>query len=387
MSEASEGGLRGYRIGSVLGFEIRLDASWFIIFFLVLWTLSAGVFPAAAPGQTTTAHVIMGVSGTLLFFASLLLHEISHSVVARAKGIPMRGITLFLFGGLAHTSREPDTAEDELQIAGVGPLVSFLLGALFLGMAALGRAGAWSPAIHEVAQYLGFINIALAVFNLLPGYPLDGGRVFRALAWKKTGDLARATRWATTGGRWIGLALIVLGVFDALAGALLGGLWLVFIGVFLRGAAGTAARQFELEQALRGVPARQVMYGDTSMLEGDMTLEDVARGPALRTTRDVLPVREDGHVVGRLSLGQLARTPREAWPSTRVSEVMAAIDDRSVVRPEADMKEVLTKIRASDVGQVFVMENGTLVGSISARDMADLAARASAFARARARRG
>lgn len=386
MSEASTSGLRGFRVGSVLGFEIRLDASWFIIFFLVLWTLSAGVFPSAAPDQSGTAHVLMGTVGTLLFFASLLLHEISHSVVARAKGIPMRGITLFLFGGLAHTSREPDTAEDELQIAGVGPLVSFLLGALFLGVAWLGRAWAWSPAVHEVAQYLGFINIALAVFNLLPGYPLDGGRVFRALAWKKTGNLARATRWATTGGRWIGLLLIVLGVLDALAGALLGGLWLVFIGVFLRGAAATAARQFELEQALRGVHARQVMYGDTSTLQGDMTLEDVARGPALRTTRDVFPVQEEGHVVGRLTLDQLTHTPREDWASIHVREVMAEIDDRSVVRPETDMKEVLTKIRASEVGQVFVMENGTLVGSISARDLADLAARASAFSRARVRR-
>jgi Zn-dependent protease len=370
----------------VLGFEIRLDTSWFIIFFLVLWTLSVGVFPAAAPGQSTTVHVMMGAVGTLLFFASLLLHEISHSVVARSKGIPMRGITLFLFGGLAHTSREPDTAEDELQIAGVGPLVSLGLGAFFLGAAALGRSWGWIPAVHEVAQYLGFINIALALFNLLPGYPLDGGRVFRALAWKKTGDLAKATRWATTGGRWIGLLLIALGVFDALAGALIGGLWLVFIGVFLRGAAATAARQFELEQALRGVHASQVMYGDTNTLQGDMTLEDVARGPALRTSRDVFPVQENGHVVGRLTLGQLTQTPREEWPSTTVRDVMGAIDDRSVVRPEADMKEVLRKIRASEIGQVFVMENGALVGSISARDLADLAARASAFSHARARR-
>jgi Zn-dependent protease/CBS domain-containing protein len=386
MSEAKDSGLRGFRIGSVLGFEIRLDASWFIIFFLVLWTLSAGVFPAVAPGQSTAAHLVMGAAGTLLFFASLLLHEISHSLVARSKGIPMRGITLFLFGGLAHTSREPDTAADELQIAGIGPVVSLLLGVLFLGLAALGRGWGWSPAVHEVSQYLGFINVALAVFNMLPGYPLDGGRIFRALSWKLTGDLAKATRWATTGGRWIGLLLIVLGILDALAGALLGGLWLVFIGFFLRGAAGMASRQFELEQALRGVHASQVMYSETSVLESDMTLEDVARGPAMRSTRDAFLVRDDGHVVGRLTLDELRETPREAWPSTAVGDVMSTIDDQSVVRPETDMREVLTKIRASEAGQVFVMENGTLLGSISARDLADLAARAAAFARARARR-
>ena len=386
MSERNGSGLRGFRLGSVLGFEIRLDASWFVIFFLVLWTLSAGVFPAAVPDRSTTVHVVMGVVGTLLFFASLLLHEVSHSVVARTKGIPMRGITLFLFGGLAHTSREPDTAGDELQIAGVGPLVSLLLGGLFLGLAALGRGWGWSPAVHEVSQYLGFINVALAVFNLLPGYPLDGGRVFRALTWKITGDLAKATRWATNGGRWIGVGLIALGIVDAIAGALLGGLWLVFIGFFLRGAAGLAARQFALEQALRGVHASQVMFSGTSVLESDMTLEDVARGPAMRTTRDAFPVRDEGHVVGRLMLVDLTETPREAWPSTTVREVMSSIDDRSVVRPETDMKEVLTKIRASEAGQVFVMENGTVLGSISARDLADLAARASAFSRVRARR-
>lgn len=386
MSETNGSGLRGFRIGSVLGFEIRLDPSWFIIFFLVLWTLSAGVFPAAAPEQGTAVHVAMGVVGTLLFFASLLLHEISHSVVARTKGIPMRGITLFLFGGLAHTSREPDTAGDELQIAGVGPVVSLLLGALFLGLAALGRGWGWSPVVHEVSQYLGFINVALAVFNLLPGYPLDGGRVFRALAWKFTGDLAKATRWATTGGRWIGLLLIVLGIVDALAGALVGGLWLVFIGFFLRGAAGMASRQFALEQALRGVHASQVMYSETRVLESGMTLEDVARGPAMRTTRDAFPVRDNGHVVGKLTLEDLTETPRDSWPSTTVREVMSTIDDGSVVRPETDMGEVLTKIRASEAGQVFVMENGTLLGSISARDLADLAARANAFARRRAQR-
>ena len=386
MSETKGSGLRGFRIGSVFGFEIRLDASWFIIFFLVLWTLSAGVFPSVAPSQSTAVHVTMGVVGTLLFFASLLLHEISHSLVARAKGIPMRGITLFLFGGLAHTSREPDTASDELQIAGIGPVVSLLLGVLFLGLAALGRDWGWSPAVHEVSQYLGFINVALAIFNLLPGYPLDGGRVFRALTWKFTGDLAKATRWATTGGRWLGLTLIVLGIFDALAGALLSGLWLVFIGFFLRGAAGMAARQFALEQALRGVHASQVMYSETSVLESDMTLEDVASGPAMRTTRDAFPVRDHGLVVGRLTLDDLTETPREAWPSTTVRDVMSTIDDGSVVRPETDMGEVLTKIKASEGGQVFVMENGTVLGSISARDLADLAARANAFARARLRR-
>jgi Zn-dependent protease/CBS domain-containing protein len=383
MDELEGTGLRGFRVGSLLGFEIRLHASWFVVFFLVFFTLSAGVFPATAPGQSQAAYLVMGALGTLLFFASLLLHEISHSVVARAKGIPMRGITLFLFGGLAHTSREPDTPEDELQIAGVGPVVSLLLGALFLGLAGLGRSQEWGDGFIAVSQYLGVINVALAVFNMLPGFPLDGGRVFRALTWKYSGDLERATRWATTGGRWIGAALIALGIFDAFAGALVGGVWLVFIGLFLRSAADMAARQFALEQALRGVRADQVMYEDTDVLDGAMTLEELARGPARHNTRDVFAVDDSGRIVGTLDLGQLTDTPRDAWASTAVRDVMTAIDDRSVVHPETEMREVLGKLRGSKEGQVFVMENGTVVGSITSRDLVHLAERARVLASTR----
>ncbi|HET9949461.1 MAG TPA: site-2 protease family protein [Longimicrobiales bacterium] len=366
----------GFKVAKVLGFEVRLDASWFILFFLVLWSLSAGVFPATLPGLGTGTYIAMGFAGSVLLFASILLHELAHSLVARRRGIAIHGITLFVFGGLAHTAEEPRSADDELVIAGVGPLVSLVLGGVFLG---LGAAG-FGPAVSEVARYLGYINLVLAAFNLLPGYPLDGGRVLRALAWKRTGDFARASRLATAGGRWIGMGLIVLGVLEALAGALLGGIWLVFIGMFLRSAAATAAGQHALEHALRGVRAADVMLRNAPVVDAHTTLRDVAAGPALQSTRPAFPVRENGRIVGRLELERIRATSREAWSSTVVGEVMEPLDERTVVGPETDMTEVLERIRTSPGGQVFVMQEGCVLGSIVRSDLAELAVRARAFA-------
>jgi Zn-dependent protease/CBS domain-containing protein len=374
-------GRSGFKVASIRGFAVRIDPSWFILFVLILWSLSAGTFPAVAPGLTAWAHLAMGLVGTLLFFVSILLHELGHSVVAQSKGIGIQGITLFVFGGLAHTQEEPRRPEDELVIAGIGPVVSFVLGAAFLFFAALGRALGWSPAVHEVAQYLGFINLLLAIFNLLPGYPLDGGRVFRAFVWRQTGDLHRATRWATTGGRWLGLALIGLGIAEAiLLGAVLGGLWLALIGTFLRGAAGTAASQQALESALSGVRAVDVMARDTPIVDAHMTLRDVARGTALRSPRTSFPVRDNGRIVGTLPVSRLERTPRDRWSATPVGAVMSSLDGQAVVRPDTEMSEVLDKMRSAEDGQLLVMDDDRVVGSISRADLAQLAERARAVA-------
>lgn len=370
---------RGFRLGSILGVEVRLDSSWFILFFLILWSLSVGVFPRAAPEQPSAVHVTMGVIATLLFFGSLLAHEISHSLVARAKGMPTGGITLFVFGGMAHTGAEPDTPGDELQIAGVGPLVSLVLGALFLGSAAIMRAWEWSAAAHEIAQYLGFINVALAVFNLLPGYPLDGGRVFRALAWKHTGSRRRATRWATAGGRWMGLALIVLGVIEAIAGALLGGLWLVFIGMFLRGAAGQALVQEELEHHLAGLTARDVMVADPQVVDARSPLGTWVRDRLTRTSQSAFAVVADHEVVGAITLAQIESTPRGRWDALRVADVMTPLDDGMVVSPDTGLNEVLRRVRRRLPGKeadvVLVMDSGMLVGLVSSSDVAEQARR------------
>jgi len=374
-------GRSGFRVASIRGFDVRIDPSWFILFVLILWSLSAGTFPALAPGLPSLAYLAMGLVGALLFFVSILLHELAHAIVAQSKGIGIHGITLFVFGGLAHTQEEPKRPEDELMIAGIGPVISFVLGAVFLLLAALGRDLGWSPAVHEVAQYLGFINLLLALFNLLPGYPLDGGRVFRAVVWRQTGDFARATRLAMAGGRWLGLGLIVLGIAEAvLLGALLGGLWLVLIGTFLRSAAGTSATQHAFEHAFAGVRAVDVMARDTPVAEAHMSLRDIARGIALRSPRTSFPVRHNGRIVGTLPMSRLERTPRDQWSATPVAAVMSALHSDAVVRPETEMSEVLEKMRSSEDGQLLVMDDGRVVGSISRTDLAQLAVRARAVA-------
>ncbi len=374
-------GRSGFRVASIRGIDVRIDASWFILFFLILWSLSAGTFPAIAPGFGAASYLAMGLAGALLFFASLLLHELAHAVVARSKGITVEGITLFVFGGIAHTREEPRRADDELVIAGIGPVVSFALGAAFLLLAALGRALEWSPLVHEVAQYVGYINVLLALFNLLPGYPLDGGRVFRAMVWRHTGDLARATRLATAGGRWLGLGIIALGIADALLfGALLGGLWLALIGSFLRGAAAAAATRQALEHALDGVHAADVMARDTPVVDAHMSLRDLAYGTALRSPRTAFPVRDNGRIVGTVPMSRLERTPRDEWSATPVGAVMNSLDRGAVVRPDTDMSEVLDKIRAAEGGQILVMEDERVVGSISRGDLVQLAERARAVA-------
>lgn len=237
--------MRSFRLGSVLGIEIRIDISWFILFFLLLWTFSRGVFPQAYPGQPGWAYYAMALAAALLFFASLLAHELSHSVVARRRGVPVDGITLFIFGGMARTRMEPRRAGDEFIIAGVGPLSSLLIGALFGGIWLAGEAAGLPVGVTAVAWYLALVNVALAVFNLLPGFPLDGGRLLRSAVWRLTRDLRRATRIATTGGRLLGLGLIAYGIWEAYHGQAMDGLWLAFIGLFLQNAARASYRMYE----------------------------------------------------------------------------------------------------------------------------------------------
>jgi Zn-dependent protease/predicted transcriptional regulator len=375
-------GRSGFQVASIRGIEIRIDASWFILFFLILWSLSAGTFPATVPELGPAIYLAMGLVGTALFFLSLLLHELAHAVVARSKGIEVHGITLFVFGGMAHTREEPRRPDDELVIAGIGPVVSFGLGTVFLLLAALGRTMGWTPAVHEVAQYLGYINLLLAIFNLLPGYPLDGGRVFRAFVWRRTGNLARATRAAAVAGRWLGTGLIVLGIAEALLfGALLGGLWLALIGSFLRGVARTTAGQQMLERALDGVRAADVMARDTRVVDAHSSLLEIAHGAALRSPRTSFPVRDNGRIVGTLPMSRLAHTPRDEWSATSVGAVMSSLDEHTVVRPDTDMSEVLEKMRSAEDGEVLVMEDAEVVGSISREDLTHLAERVRAVAR------
>lgn len=360
----------GIRVGSILGFQIRIDLSWFVIFFLVFWSLSVAVFPSQFPDLSRGVHLAMGTAGTLLFFASLLTHELSHALVSRAKGIPVAGITLFIFGGMAWASREPDTPEDEILVAGVGPLTSLALAALFQ-LAAWGAASAgWGSAIIGVATYLAFINLALAIFNMIPGFPLDGGRVFRAAAWKATGDKAKATRWAVAIGRAFGTVLMLLGAIQALAGSPLGGLWLVFIGWFLRNLAGSSLQQQLLHDLLAGFVASDLMSPQPEVVSSRLPIEELVRDHFMRLRFGSYPVMDGGDLVGMVTLEGVKRMPREEWSASRVAHAMTPLHECAVIASSTTVEASLREMSRPEAGgRALVVDHGQLVGIISASDV------------------
>lgn len=358
-----------FRLGSVLGFEVRIDFSWFIVFFLFLWTFTAAIFPTNFPGLSTATYIGMGVASTLLFFASLLVHELSHSLVARAKGIPVDGITLFIFGGVARTRMEAERPGDEFLIAIVGPVSSLVIGGIFWTIGWLGARAGWSIAVTGAAQYLGFLNIVLAIFNMVPGFPLDGGRVFRSIAWRITGDVTRATRYASTAGKWFGYLLILLGVFQLVQGFFVGGLWLGFIGWFLRNAAIASYQQHVLRQVLDDVNAHSAMTPDPETVEPELTLQQMIDEHFMRRRYDAYPVASNGRTVGLITLEQVRDVPREEWPSQTVDQVMIPAEGDLVTDPDDSMAQVIEKMERSGTQRLLVARDGRLEGIITGGDI------------------
>ncbi|YAF94256.1 MAG: site-2 protease family protein [Nodularia sp. CChRGM 3473] len=363
--------MQGFRLGSIFGFEIRVDLSWLLIFFLILWTLSAGIFPTNYPGLTNTTYFGMGIVATLLFFASLLAHELSHSFVARAKGIPVEGITLFIFGGVSRTRMDAETPGDEFQIAGVGPLVSLILAALFGVIWYVSRNAGLSVVVTGVTAYLASINLALAIFNMLPGFPLDGGRVFRSIIWKYTGNLKKATQIATTGGKWLGYLLIALGVWQMFGYAILSGLWLILIGWFLYNAAEASYEELLLRTSLQGVRAQEIMTPYPETVNADLTLQELVDKYFLSRRYHSFPVTQDSHPVGIITLNQVKDIPREEWIYRTVRDTMTDANNEVTARPEEQMSKVLQKMQDSGIRRVLVIQNGLLRGIITANDLAN----------------
>ncbi len=361
----------GIRVARFFGFEVRLDYSWFVVFLLVVWTFAEAVFPSRVPGLSTGAYAIMALAGALLFFGSVLLHELAHSAVARARGIQVEGITLFIFGGMARIRSEAENPKDEFLITVVGPLSSAAIGLALLAFARA-AAGLGVPApVVSVAEYLAFLNFVLAVFNLIPGFPLDGGRLLRSLVWQVTKDVRKATRWASYTGRGFGFLLIAMGVLYLFGGALISGMWFIFIGWFLSQAAEASYRQLILRRILEGVRAREAMTHDPETVPEDLTIRDLVDDFFLRRRYNAFPVEaNDGRLLGLITLSQVKQVARDRWPMTRVSEVMMRVSEAPTVRPEDTLADVLSKLEGAGVGRALVVENGRLEGVISRADVA-----------------
>jgi Zn-dependent protease/predicted transcriptional regulator len=349
----------------VAGVQIAIDYSWLIIFALVLWSLSAGYFPALHPGNTHVEYWIVGLVATLLFFASIVTHELSHAVVANRLGQPVERISLFIFGGMAHLGHEPTSARDELKIAAAGPITSFVLGAFFLAIPRVFGMDESLSMWASVFNYLGFINFALGLFNLLPGFPLDGGRILRAVLWQRSGDFRQATASASEWGKGIAYGLIFLGALQIFAGALIGGIWLIFIALFLKGAASSSYQSLVIEQVLGSLHVSDLMVRDPITIDAETTVADVINDHFMRHGHGGYPVIRDGRVVGLISLGQIRDCPAGERASKRVSEIMRPLDPAIVIAPTAPVSNALRQMAESDSGRLLVMEQERLIGLIT----------------------
>jgi len=352
-------------IFKVAGIQIAIDYSWLFIFALILWSLASGYFPAEYPGYSTGSYWLVGLVATILFFGSVLAHELCHAAMGNRLGEEVHRITLFIFGGMAELEHEPKSGIDELKIAVVGPLSSLVIAGVFWSIAR-GVAAAPAPALWEsVFSYLAFINLALALFNLLPGFPLDGGRLLRAALWIRWGDLRRATAAAANWGNTIAWGLIAFGALEIFSGGLIGGLWLIFIGLFLRSAASSGYHNMIVQQVLSGTRAREIMVRDPIVLGPDETVASAIEKYFLRYGFGGFPVAEDGKVVGVVTLAQVRECPASERASRRISEVMRTADRTIEIAPDAGVIDAIRQMAAADIGRLLVVDQGQLVGLIT----------------------
>jgi len=367
---------QGIRLGRIFGIEVRLDFSWFVIFFMMSASLSVGMFPAEYP-LDAAARGALGVVAALLLFASVLVHELSHALVARAHGIEVSGITLFLFGGVAQIKGEPETPRAEFLIAGVGPVVSVFIGLFFLG-AAYGVIQA-SDAARPAAALLstvGLMNLALALFNLIPGFPLDGGRLLRSLLWQVTGSLRLATRWATLAGQAVAWMMIAYGLcFQVLLHKDLGGLWFVLIGWYLNNAARSAYQQLVLRESLSEVPVTDAMHRNLPVIDYDMRVGDFVHHYLLFTEFPAYAVVQNGETVGMVSLEDARRLQREYWGVTCVGAIAHGSGREHEIDAGRNAWDALVEMLEQDAPRLLVTQNDRILGLISRDSLARLAER------------
>jgi len=349
-------------IGKIAGIKIDINLSWLVIFVLLTFSLAVGWLPFTVPHQPLAEYWLAAVLAVLLFFASVVAHELAHSLVARARGLPVSRITLFIFGGVSNIEREPDSPGVEFQMAFVGPLTSLVLGILSLLLALL--AGHAVPLLGAVFGYLGLTNIALGVFNLLPGFPLDGGRVLRSIIWRATGSLTRATRWAATVGQLISYLMILVGIWLFFNGDFLDGLWIGFIGLFLLQAAQAESAEVDLESNVAGISVGQVMGPVPPVAPPNHSIQQTVDEYLLHTGQRVVPVVQDDLLIGIVTLRDIRQIPREQWPVVTLGQIMTPLAKLRSVSSNQSLVEALRSLQQLRVGQLPVLEDGRLVGII-----------------------
>jgi len=353
----------------LLGFEVRIDLSWIIIAVLIAWSLSTGLFPFYYKNLSIQTYWVMGIIAAVGLFISIIVHEFSHSLVARKYGMPMKGITLFIFGGVAEMEDEPPNPKVELLMAGVGPLSSMAIAGVFYGVYLLGKAIGWGDPVNGVVEYLAAINALLAGFNLLPAFPLDGGRVLRAALWHWKRNVRWATRISAQIGSGFGILLIILGLLNVFRGNFIGGMWWFLIGMFLRSAAKMSYRQLVTREALEGEKVRRFMNPNPVTVQPTTTLKDFVEDYVYKYHFKMFPVVNSDHVIGCITTKQVKEVPREQWSDITVRELALGCTPDTTVKPDDDAIRALSLMRRTGGSRLVVVEDDRLAGVVSLKDM------------------
>jgi Zn-dependent protease/CBS domain-containing protein len=378
--------MSGVRLGKIFGIDIHIDWSWFLIFMLVIWSLAA-TFGQLHREWTVETRWGLAFIASFLFFVSVLAHELAHALAARARGVPVKSIMLFMFGGVANIQREPSSPAEEFFITIVGPLMSLFLGAVFVvvgtwgtslqndvlnASAILSRLQPW----NTVLAWLGSVNIMVGIFNMIPAFPLDGGRVVRSIFWALTNDMRRSTRWASLMGQSIAWIFIVSGSFmlfgvrvPFLGTGLFNGLWIIFIGWFINNAASNGYRQVVIQDILEDVPVRKVMQTQLPMVPSETSVDDLVNNRFTQLEGQAVLVTAGEEVVGLVAMNDIQKSKKETWESTSVGEIMTPVSQLDYVTPDQDAADAYDRLQRLDLRQIPVMLNNRIVGLLRRKDI------------------
>lgn len=379
--------MRGFRIGKIFGVDIHIDWSWLLIFGLVSWSLASSFGQMHTEWSTQTQWGI-ALLAAILFFVSVLAHELAHSLVAKARGVPVRNITLFMFGGISNIQREPASPIDELLVTIVGPLTSFFLGFVFLAlgtgsialnnmnvMNATAMLSELGPA-NTILLWLGSVNILVGLFNLIPGFPLDGGRIVRSILWGITGSLQKATRWASWLGQAVAWAIILAGMsmlfgvrIPILGTGFINGIWLIFIGWFLQSAAAKSYHKVVVQDILEDIPVRHMMYSKVPIVSGNISVDTLIDNYLMKSDNRAFIVYDDDKMVGLVTIDDVRKVSPQSRKLTIVRDVMTPSEKMIVIAPEEEASEAFYRLQSADIRQLPVVQENKIVGLLRRKDI------------------
>ena len=357
------------KVGKISGITIKLHYSWFVIFVLMAWSLASGYLPDGYPGQSTTFYWSVGIMAAATLFLSVLIHEVSHSLVAERYKIHVESITLYFLGGVSETAEEAHTAKEELRMAAAGPAISLALGVVFY-LLWLASAVALPLAVVAVLQYASYINVLLAAFNMIPAFPMDGGRVLRAIIWGRSKDILPSTRLATVVSKVISYGFIALGLMDMVFYSGFDGLWLLIIGFFISSSAEASMNETRISQALAGVRVEDIMSREVHTVEPRISIQDIVNRHFSTYKHHGFPVVSKGELVGIITLEDIRRVPPESWDERRVEDVMKPFKELLASKPGDAALDALIKMAKGNVGRLPVLDEGKLVGIVTRSDIA-----------------